>query len=139
MVRRLAFYLIVGFLFVISKADTLVLQDSPEEVIKSSIAAFEKGDAVSLTNNFFSTVEIDLLGEENFYSKAQAQLLLKSFFEKNSPVKFTINHKGVKELTAFAIGVLQCKSNSYRVSMFMKTEKEKSRIHQLRIEPESEI
>ncbi|HRR11649.1 MAG TPA: DUF4783 domain-containing protein, partial [Tenuifilum sp.] len=64
-------------LLLASKADTLVYQDSPEAIVKKSAEAIEKGDVENLTRNFFKTVEIDLLGDENFYSQAQAVLLLR--------------------------------------------------------------
>lgn len=139
MLRKLTVYLMSVLLLLASKADTLVYQDSPETIVKKSAEALEKGDVDNLTRYFFKTVEIDLLGDENFYSQAQAVLLLRSFFEKNIPVKFTVNHQGAKDLTAFAIGTLQCKNGLFRVSIFMKTEQGKTYIHQFRIEPETAI
>jgi len=139
MLRKLLVYFMSVLLLLVSKADTLVFQDTPESVVKKIAEAIEKGDVESLTRNFFKTVEIDLLGDENFYSQAQSVLLLRSFFEKNIPVKFTINHQGAKDLTAFAIGTLQCKNGLFRISIFLKTEQGKTYIHQFRIEPESVI
>lgn len=139
MSRKIIVYLISAVLLLVSKADTLVYQDSPESTVKKSIEAIEKGDVETLTKFFYKTVEIDLLGDENFYSQAQALLLLRSFFEKNTPVKFTLSHQGAKDLTAFAIGTLQCKNGLFRISMFLKTEQGKTYIHQFRVEPESAI
>ncbi|HQG72444.1 DUF4783 domain-containing protein [Tenuifilum sp.] len=139
MLRKLTVYLMSVLLLLASKADTLVYQDSPEAIVKKSAEAIEKGDVENLTRNFFKTVEIDLLGDENFYSQAQSVLLLRSFFEKNIPVKFTINHQGAKDLTAFAIGTLQCKNGLFRISIFLKTDQGKTYIHQFRIEPETAI
>lgn len=139
MLRKSAIYLMSALLFIASKADTLVFQDTPEAIVKRSAEAIEKGDVENLALNFFKTVEIDLLGDENFYSQAQSVLLLRAFFEKNKPVKFIINHQGAKDLTAFAIGTLQCKNGLFRISMFLKTDQGKTYIHQFRIEPESAI
>ena len=122
----------------ISTADALVDQQDPKEVIKKAADAIQVGDAELLSKNFYKTVELEILGEENFYSQAQAIQLMKSFFEKNKPVKFAINHQGVKDLSAFAIGKLQTTSAVYRVSIFLKTENGKSYIHQLRIENDDE-
>ncbi|MEW5846804.1 MAG: DUF4783 domain-containing protein [Bacteroidota bacterium] len=139
MLQKSIVYLMSVLLLLASKADTLVLQDTPEAIVKKSAEAIEKGDVDNLTRYFFKTVEIDLLGDENFYSQAQAVLLLRSFFEKNIPVKFAINHQGAKDLTAFAIGTLQCKNGLFRVSIFLKTDQGKTYIHQFRVEPESAI
>lgn len=139
MLQKSTIYLMSVLLFIASKADTLAFQDTPEAIVKRSAEAIEKGDVENLARNFFKTVEIDLLGDENFYSQAQSVLLLRSFFEKNIPVKFTINHQGAKDLTAFAIGTLQCKNGLFRISIFLKTDQGKTYIHQFRIEPESAI
>lgn len=139
MLRKLLVYFISVLLLMVSKADTLVYQDTPETIVKKSAKALEKGDVDCLTRYFFKTVEIDLLGDENFYSQPQAVLLLRSFFEKNIPVNFTVNHQGSKDLTAFAVGILQCKNGLFRVSIFMKTEQGKTYIHQFRIEQETTI
>ncbi len=113
------------------------LQDAPE-VIKKAAFAIQTGNASELSKFFNKTVELELLGEENFYSKSQAELLLKDFFEKNKPVKFVINHQGVKETSSFAIGTLTTKDQTLRVSFFMKSEDKKSLIHQFRIEKNEE-
>lgn len=135
---KLRVYLFTFFLLMISTADALVDQQDPKEVIKKAADAIQLGDAEQLSKNFYKTVELEILGEENFYSQAQAVQLMKSFFEKNKPVKFTINHQGVKDLSAFAIGKLQTANAIYRVSIFLKTENGKSYIHQLRVENDDE-
>lgn len=135
---KLRIYLLTFFLLMISTADALVNQQDPKEVIKKATDAIQQGEAELLSRNFYKTIELEILGEENFYSQTQAVQLMKSFFEKNKPVKFTISHQGVKDLSAFAIGKLQTKSAVYRVSLFLKTEEGKSYIHQLRIERDDE-
>ncbi len=139
MLRKTAVYFVSVILLLVSRADNLVEQEGPDLVIKNSAEAIEKGNADNLTRYFFKTVEIELLGDENYYSQAQALQLLKSFFERNIPVKFSINHQGAKDLTAFAIGTLQCRSGVYRISLFLKTDEGKTYIHQMRIEPESQV
>ncbi len=139
MFRKSIVYLVSLLLLVLSKADSLYFQDGTDEIIKKSAEALQKGNAEELTRFFYRIVEIELLGEENFYSQVQALQLLKNFFKRNIPVRFTIDHKGAKELTAFAIGTLQCKNGVFRVSLFLKTDESKTFIHQLRIESESQF
>ena len=131
---KLRLYLLALFLLVISTADAIVNQQEPKDVIKKAADAIQAGDAEALSKNFYKTIELEIFDEENFYSQTQAVQLMKSFFERNKPVKFTINHQGVKDLSAFAIGKLQTKNSVLRVSIFLKTEDGKSYIHQLRIE-----
>lgn len=135
---KLKVYFVTLFLLFITAADAFVGQQDPKDVIRKAADAFQLGDAEALSKNFYQTIELEIFGEENFYSQTQAIQLMKSFFERNKPVKFTINHQGVKDLSAFAIGKLQTKSNVLRVSLFLKTEDGKSYIHQLRIESDDD-
>ncbi|HCT29813.1 MAG TPA: DUF4783 domain-containing protein [Bacteroidales bacterium] len=114
-------------------AFTLINQDA-NSVIKKVSIALQTGDAKELSKYFTKTVELEIMGEENFYSVAQAEILLKSFFEKSIPTAFKINHQGVKDVSSFAIGTLTVKTGNLRVSFFMKTENNQTLIHQLRIE-----
>ncbi len=113
-------------------------QQEVSEIIKKAATAIHNGSAQELTKYFNKTVELDLLGEENFYSQVQAEILLKDFFNKNKPLKFTVNHQGVKETTSYAIGIMSTKGGDIRVSIFIKTENGKSAIHQLRFETDKE-
>lgn len=118
-------------------AFTLINQDA-NVVIKKASIALQTGDAKELSKYFTKTVELEIMGEENFYSVAQAEILLKNFFENNKPTAFKINHQGVKDVSSFAIGTLSIKSGNLRVSFFMKTENNQTLIHQLRIEQSDE-
>lgn len=118
-------------------AFTLINQDA-NVVIKKASTALQTGDAKELSKYFTKTVELEIMGEENFYSVAQAEILLKNFFENNKPTAFKINHQGVKDVSSFAIGTLSIKSGNLRVSFFMKTENNQTLIHQLRIEQSDE-
>lgn len=113
-------------------------QQEVSEIIKKAAAAIQSGNVQELTKNFNKTIELDLLGEENFYSQVQAEILLKDFFTKNKPLKFSVNHQGVKETTSYAIGIMSTKGGDIRVSIFIKTENGKSAIHQLRFETDKE-
>lgn len=111
--------------------------NSTRNVIDNATEALKRGDADMLSRHFSTTIEIDLLGDENFYSRSQATLLIKSFVTKHQPVEFSLTHEGIKETTAFAIGALRTENNTFRVSIFIKTEGGQPYIHQLRIERNS--
>ena len=100
--------------------------------------AFKAGNASQLGKHLNPTVELEILDDENIYSKAQAELMLKDFFNRNKPIDFKINHQGSKGSTSFAIGILETATGNYRVSFFLKTEKSNMFIHQLRIKPSNE-
>jgi hypothetical protein len=130
--------LVVLTLLCVVTAFTLNIDQNSGEVIKKVSMALKSGNSQELSKYFTQTVELEIMGEENFYSISQAEILLKDFFEKNKPTNFTINHQGVKDASSFAIGTLTIKSGNLRVSFFMKTEKNETLIHQLRIEQNDE-
>ncbi len=111
---------------------------SDNDVVTKITEAFKSGSASELAKHFNSNIELDLLGEENMYSKAQAELIMKDFFTKNKPTSFRINHQGSKSATSFAIGNLASANGNFRVSIFMKTDNNKTLIHQLRLERSEE-
>ena len=132
--KRAKKLLIIFTLLSVVTAFALNASQNATDVIKKVSAALQIGDSQELSKYFTKTIELELLGDENFYSISQAEILLKDFFEKNKPTKFTINHNGVKETSSFAIGTLVVKNGNLRVSFFMKTENNQTLIHQLRIE-----
>lgn len=108
------------------------------DVIKKVSSALQIGNSQEIAKYFTKTVELEIMGDENFYSTSQAEIMLKDFFEKNKPSKFVVNHQGVKDASSFAIGTLTIKNGTLRVSFFMKTEKNQTLIHQFRIEQNDE-
>lgn len=127
---------VVAVAIAIATCAFLFNQDT-KDIIAQTSKALETGDATMLSEHFYQTIEMELLGEENFYSKSQATLLMKNFFSSNTPKSFVVAHEGFKDATAFAIGTLKTNTGIFRVSIFIKTEKGKSYIHQLRIEKNS--
>jgi len=107
--------------------------DLPNIIEKVSVA-MSKGESAEIAKYLNPTVEVEILGQDNIYSKAQTELMLKDFFAKNKPKSFKVNHQGTKGATGFAIGILISETASFRVSLFFKAEKETYKIHQLRIE-----
>jgi hypothetical protein len=114
------------------------MSQNATDVMKKVSTALQTGNSKELSKYFTETVELEILGKENFYSISQAEILLKDFFEENKPTKFIINHQGVKDVSSFAIGTLTVKNGNLRVSFFMKTENNQTLIHQLRIEQNDE-
>jgi hypothetical protein len=99
-------------------------------------SAVRSGDAHQVASFFDAKVDLALSSQEDVYSKAQAELLIKDFFTKNQPKTFTLVHKGSsKEGTLFAVGTLACANGkTFRVSFVMKTLKGRNTIQELRFE-----
>ncbi|MEO8085516.1 MAG: DUF4783 domain-containing protein [Bacteroidota bacterium] len=99
-------------------------------------SAIRAGDAHQVAVYFDSKVDLALASQEDVYSKAQAELLIKDFFAKNQPKSFSLVHKGSsKEGSLFAVGTLSCMNGkSFRVSFVMKSVKGVNSIQELRFE-----
>jgi len=98
--------------------------------------AIRAGDAHHIAGYFDAKVNLALSNQEDVYSKAQAELLIKDFFSRNPAKSFTLVHKGSsKEGSLFAVGTLVCTNNkSFRVSFVMKSVKGVNTIQELRFE-----
>lgn len=106
------------------------------DVYEEIANAIRSNDAKQLSQYFGPTLDLTILNQEDVYSKAQAELILKDFFAKNSCKSFTILHKGAsKEGTQYAIGNLQTgNAKSFRVSFYLKNNGGKILLQELRIE-----
>lgn len=85
------------------------------------IGALKDGKAGEMGKYMDENVEITLPDKSNSYSKAQAVLVLKDFFDNNEVKSFEVKHKGDQNGGQFCVGTLQTKSGSYRTTIFMKT------------------
>lgn len=103
-------------------------------VIESAIAS---GNATTLSQYLGSSVELELPGEsEGMYSKQQAQMILKRFFEKNAPASFKIVHQGNSATgSRYAVGDFKTKTNkTYRVTVYIKKNGENYLIQEIEFE-----
>ena len=97
----------------------------------------QQGDSESLSAWFANNLELDILGKTNDCSKVQATQIMKDFFVTYTPKNFTIIHKSGKAPMKYAIGNLNAGGETFRVTLFVKTQKESgNQIQQLRIERE---
>lgn len=99
-------------------------------------AAIRTGNAKEVSKYFADNVDMKVLDQENIYSKAQAELILKDFFSKHPVKAFTLAHKSAERNDSqFAIGTLTTANGNYRVHFLMKKSASGMAIHQFRIEP----
>ena len=98
-------------------------------------AAIKVGNSKALSEHFGPKVDLTLLSKEDSYSKAQAEQVLKDFFQKNSISDYKVIHHGrAKDGAEYYIGSLTTTSGSFRTYLLMRTENSKKQIQQLRIE-----
>lgn len=98
------------------------------------INALKTGDSKELGRYFDTTIEITLPSKSNSYSKSQAELVLKGFFNDNKVKGFEIIHESENGNSQYCIGNLSTSNGSYRTTIFVKQKGEKQLVQELRFE-----
>lgn len=123
--------------FLLSAVGILVLNvllAQTNEVNKIS-ACLNSGNSAGVSELFLNNIDLSVDGNDDVYSKAQAAQILRSFFERNAAVKFSMNHEGTSRTNdIYRIGTLATKTGTYRVTFFLKNESGRYLIKELRIE-----
>jgi hypothetical protein len=124
--KKLILFLILAPLSLFSAPSII----DPYEDIANAIRS---GDAKSVSRYFSSSLDLTLVGQEDVYSKAQAEQILKDFFNKNTPRSFSIIHRGEsKDGSKYAIGNLSTSNGNYRVYYYFKVSAGSINIQELR-------
>ena len=89
------------------------------------------GNANQLSKYFDSRVDISLPGKSDNYSKSQAEMILKDFFNNNEVKSFQVKHKGEQNGSQFCIGLLQTSTGNYRTKFFMKQKGDQQVVQEL--------
>lgn len=93
------------------------------------------GNATELAKYFDGNVEVTILNKEATYSKTQAEMVLKNFFNANSPSGYTAIHNGDSGSgSKYQIGELTTTSGVYRTYVYGKVKDGKFLIQEIRIE-----
>lgn len=102
------------------------------EEISSAITA---GNSRELSRHFANRVELTISNNENIYSRAQAEVILKEFFNNNPPSSFRIIHQGASSKGShYAIGNLTTVNGTFRTYLFIKSVGNGYQIHEIRFE-----
>ena len=110
-------------------------EESSKAIFDNIGKAFREGDASQLAVNFASSIDVILPGNEGTFSKQQAEMILKDFFNKNRPKGFLINHQGTSnDGSRYAIGTYRALNQNYRVYVLVKSFGNKLLISQLQLE-----
>ncbi|WP_285056973.1 DUF4783 domain-containing protein [Pedobacter ginsengisoli] len=107
------------------------------DVIDGLSAHFKTGNSKEIAASFSPSVDLIIIDEEDVYSKAQAEQILRSFFSKYPPVKSAVIHR-LNTNPNYRYGALSLatKNGTFRVSITMKKTGSAFFITELRIETE---
>jgi len=105
-----------------------------------TIAGYLKAsDSRNIAGYFAPLIEMNILMDENEYSKAQAELIIRDFLSKNKPVSVKVIHRlSSNPSFRFAVLSLQSEKNKFRVSISMAKDGELFFIKLIRIEYDKE-
>ena len=99
--------------------------------------ALNNGDVATLMKYFEDNVEITILDDEGVYSKGQAGMIIKKFFDDNTPKSFKLIHQGSNNNNLhYCIGDMITSTGKYRVCYYLKEINGKFHIQELGIEEE---
>lgn len=98
------------------------------------VAAIGSGNAPALGKHFVANVDLTVGSSSEYYSKAQAEQVLRKFFSENEPQGLTIEHEGTSKVgDRYYIGRLRTVRGEFRVTFFLK-KADVYQVKQLRIE-----
>lgn len=109
------------------------------DIIDDVAMAFKTGNIKEISRYFSSTLELDILNEEDTYSSVQAEMILKNFFSKNVPYSSKVIHKVISNANyKFGVIILSTPNGSFRTSYELKNTGGKFLITQIKIEENKE-
>ncbi|MEJ0054249.1 MAG: DUF4783 domain-containing protein [Bacteroidota bacterium] len=111
---------------------TNVLVQAQSEIFNPMKEAIKASDAAALVKSFAQSVDINLEGNINTYSKAQSEFVLKDFFRKHPVSDFSIVHTGSsKGGLQFSIGRYISGSDSYNVLIRIRQVGDEYLVHEI--------
>jgi hypothetical protein len=106
-------------------------------VIDKITEFIKNGDAKNLAGYFNSTIDLEVEDTDGSFSKTQAEIILRDFFNKNKVKSFTVNHKGSSnEGSHYMIGSYKTNSAEFRAYILLKKNNQQLLIYQIQFEEE---
>ncbi|HMC98183.1 MAG TPA: DUF4783 domain-containing protein [Flavobacteriales bacterium] len=107
-----------------------------QDVVKDQVVlAMKTGNSKDLATHFIANIDLTVKETADVYSKAQAEQILRKFFNDHPPVDLVIEHSGVSKFgDKYFIGILRTRDAYFRVTFFLKKTDADFQVKQLRIE-----
>lgn len=94
--------------------------------------AIKTNNAKEMVRYFNQSVDINIEGDINNYSKAQAEFVLRDFFKKHAATDFNVLHTGSSPNgLKYAIGKYQSGADSYNVLIRVKESDKQFLVHEI--------
>jgi len=96
--------------------------------------AFRSGNANQLSPYLDIRVDISLPDKTDTYSKSQAEMVIRDFFNTHAVRNFKILQQGESGDYIFCTGILQTRSGNYRTTLFFRQKGEKEYLQEIRFQ-----
>ncbi|PUZ28792.1 hypothetical protein DCC81_04725 [Chitinophaga parva] len=117
------------------KPTTEVVVSEAAGPFEQVVSAIKAGSVSGLTPYMDNTIEINISGKSNSYSKTQAEVILKDFFAKNQVKSFEIVHQGEGGGgSRFGIGNMSTAGGTYRTYFLLQKKGASMVLNELRFE-----
>jgi Domain of unknown function (DUF4783) len=104
--------------------------------MNSILTALKAGNANMLSKYFDNRVDLSLPDKSDNYSKTQAEMVMKDFFNNNKVKNFSLKHSGEKNGSTYCVGVLVTRNGNYRTTLFMKQKGDRDFVQEINFQPE---
>ncbi|HSV75495.1 MAG TPA: DUF4783 domain-containing protein [Bacteroidales bacterium] len=123
----------IGFMF----SGSLRTFSQTEPITNEITLGIRQGNSREIAKFFGPNVDLTLPGSEGAFSNSQAEVILRTFFTRNTPSAFTISHQGTsRDGSVYAIGTMQTRQGQvFRVYFLLKMVGEGFQLHQLQFDP----
>lgn len=114
--------------------NTFMMQS--DQIAKEVSEAIAKGNARDVARHFGNNVDLNIPGHEGTFSRNQAELILRNFFSRNAPERFTQGHQGSsRDGSLFVIGnLITSQGQTFRTFFLIKKVGDQMVLHQLQFE-----
>lgn len=99
------------------------------------VAALKSGNVERMSKYFDQMVDVSVPGKNNTFSKGQAELVLKDFFNLNKVKNFELQHSGSNPSSNFIIGTLITSSGNFRTTVYMRQRGNQQLVQGIEFEP----
>ncbi len=113
----------------------LNLEAQQTDIADAFARYFRTSDESKMAGDFSSALQLNILSEENVYSKAQAQQIMRDFFSKNKPVSVTVvNRLSSNENYKLAVLSMVTDKDKFRISISFSSTGKRFLVKEMRIE-----
>ena len=105
-----------------------------QNVVEDLRASIAVGNVNGIARYFDNNLSLNITGSQASYSRPQAEMVLRDFFNKNNPRKLDLDHSDASRNMRYAMGTLITATGNYRIYFALKQKDNNTVLQELRIE-----